>query len=361
MPASFARQPGVRASTPGRRLLRRIIATTPRGGRDKPGLTANFQRNSCPPARSACSQKPEPIEAIATVPDGPPLRFRWRRVLHEVAAFEGPERIAPEWRKQRGASPAIISAPRIAKASASGFFAKAFSGARRRARAGSCMGFSRERRSAPSLLAKRSNQEAKAGSLRRGAPRMMPAPLRRTGGTTNFSFLRGASHPEELVEQAIALGLKASASPTAIRSPVSCAPTVSPRERERPETFRLAIGAGSSSATARPTFSPIRRSRRLWPPDAAFDAWQYAGQKGLCRLIAADLLEAAEGQQLIVMPASTWEEDGVRSRRKSMKISRAGAFAAPPCPCIKSNRRRRRTFLRRFVRPRPAASGSPRR
>ncbi len=42
-------------------------------------------------------QRPEPIEAIAGVPDGPPLRFRWRRVLHEVAAFEGPERIAPEW------------------------------------------------------------------------------------------------------------------------------------------------------------------------------------------------------------------------------------------------------------------------
>ncbi len=42
-------------------------------------------------------QKPEPIEAIAGVPDGPPLRFRWRSVLHEVSAYEGPERIASEW------------------------------------------------------------------------------------------------------------------------------------------------------------------------------------------------------------------------------------------------------------------------
>ncbi len=41
---------------------------------------------------------PQPIEdAVAEVPDGPPRRFRWRRVLHEVAAAEGPERIAPEW------------------------------------------------------------------------------------------------------------------------------------------------------------------------------------------------------------------------------------------------------------------------
>jgi protein ImuB len=42
-------------------------------------------------------QYPEPIETLASVPDGPPLRFRWRRVLHEVAAVEGPERIALEW------------------------------------------------------------------------------------------------------------------------------------------------------------------------------------------------------------------------------------------------------------------------
>ncbi len=44
-------------------------------------------------------QRPEPIEAIASVPDGPPIKFRWRRVLHEIAAIEGPERIAPEWWK----------------------------------------------------------------------------------------------------------------------------------------------------------------------------------------------------------------------------------------------------------------------
>jgi len=34
------------------------------------------------------------------VPDGPPVRFRWRRVLHQVAHAEGPERIAMEWWKQ---------------------------------------------------------------------------------------------------------------------------------------------------------------------------------------------------------------------------------------------------------------------
>lgn len=40
---------------------------------------------------------PEPISAIAEVPDGPPIRFEWRRVIHRVTRAEGPERIAPEW------------------------------------------------------------------------------------------------------------------------------------------------------------------------------------------------------------------------------------------------------------------------
>ena len=48
-------------------------------------------------------ERPEPIEALAEVPDGPPLRFRWRRVLREVAAIEGPERIAPPWWRGTGA------------------------------------------------------------------------------------------------------------------------------------------------------------------------------------------------------------------------------------------------------------------
>ena len=62
-------------------------------------------------------RRPEPVEAMALVasrravgrelpetPDrqlseeaGPPMLFRWRRVVHRVRAAEGPERIAPEW------------------------------------------------------------------------------------------------------------------------------------------------------------------------------------------------------------------------------------------------------------------------
>jgi protein ImuB len=49
-------------------------------------------------------EHPQPVEALAEVPDGPPLRFRWRRALHEVRRAEGPERILPEWWQHDGMS-----------------------------------------------------------------------------------------------------------------------------------------------------------------------------------------------------------------------------------------------------------------
>jgi protein ImuB len=41
--------------------------------------------------------KPEEVETVASIPAGPPRRFRWRRALHDVVMAEGPERIAMEW------------------------------------------------------------------------------------------------------------------------------------------------------------------------------------------------------------------------------------------------------------------------
>jgi protein ImuB len=47
--------------------------------------------------------RPEPIKVpLATIPDGPPHQFTWRRALHAVVRAEGPERIAMEWWKQDG-------------------------------------------------------------------------------------------------------------------------------------------------------------------------------------------------------------------------------------------------------------------
>ena len=41
--------------------------------------------------------RPEPIDAMAPLPDDPPMFFRWRGQLRRVRRSEGPERLAEEW------------------------------------------------------------------------------------------------------------------------------------------------------------------------------------------------------------------------------------------------------------------------
>ena len=46
----------------------------------------------------------EKIAMVYATPDGYPQRFRWRGELHEVTRVEGPERIAPEWWREKGST-----------------------------------------------------------------------------------------------------------------------------------------------------------------------------------------------------------------------------------------------------------------
>ena len=39
---------------------------------------------------------------LYALPEGPPARFTWRHVIHDVARVAGPERIAPEWWREKG-------------------------------------------------------------------------------------------------------------------------------------------------------------------------------------------------------------------------------------------------------------------
>lgn len=50
-----------------------------------------------PPRPPFMLVRPEPIAVIAEVPEGPPIRFTWRRLTRRVIRAQGPERIAPEW------------------------------------------------------------------------------------------------------------------------------------------------------------------------------------------------------------------------------------------------------------------------
>jgi protein ImuB len=49
------------------------------------------------PRPSRLLDPPEPVAAIALLPDHPPVSFIWRRVRHRVRQADGPERVLGEW------------------------------------------------------------------------------------------------------------------------------------------------------------------------------------------------------------------------------------------------------------------------
>ena len=80
-------------------------------------------------------RRPEPIEAMAPIPDDPPVFFRWRGQLRRVRRAEGPERLAEEWWRRPPARPApptcaTTTASRTTPAPATGSSAPASTAAR---------------------------------------------------------------------------------------------------------------------------------------------------------------------------------------------------------------------------------------
>ncbi|MCC7428117.1 MAG: error-prone DNA polymerase [Alphaproteobacteria bacterium] len=116
--------------------------------------------------------------------------------------------------------------------------------------------------------------------------------------TTNYSFLRGASHPEELFEQAAALGIAA----LGITDHHSLAGMVRAHEAARQSGVRLVVGCRLDLADGarllvypadRPAYGRLCRLLSLGKGRAG---------KGACALGRADLAAAAEGLHAILLP-----------------------------------------------------------
>lgn len=75
------------------RSVRRVAALAPAG---RMGWPAALPR----PVRLL--DPPQPVDAMALLPDHPPIAFTWRRIRHRVRRADGPERIAGEWWKRDG-------------------------------------------------------------------------------------------------------------------------------------------------------------------------------------------------------------------------------------------------------------------
>jgi len=86
-----------RASAIPERAVRAAPVLEAVGPEDWPAHLRALQGGSQPGRPLLLVLPPDPIATVAEVPDGPPVQFEWRRVVHRVVRADGPERLAPEW------------------------------------------------------------------------------------------------------------------------------------------------------------------------------------------------------------------------------------------------------------------------
>ncbi len=121
--------------------------------------------------------------------------------------------------------------------------------------------------------------------------------------TTNFSFLRGASHPEEMVARAFELGHCGIgiADRNSLAGVVRAFSFLRAHQEELGD-FQLAVGARLVFADETPDILCYPRDRAAYGRLCRLLTQGNArAQKGDCTLYLDDLLEHGEGQQLIVM------------------------------------------------------------
>jgi len=134
--------------------------------------------------------------------------------------------------------------------------------------------------------------------------------------TSNFSFLRGASHPDELVETAAALGHRA----LAITDRNSLAGVVRAHAAAKRLGLRLVVGARLDLDDGPSVLAyPIDRAAYGRLASLLTLGKRRVG-KGECHLTRADLLAHAEGQILLALPPDDPCEDFAR-KLKALKAS----------------------------------------
>ncbi len=118
--------------------------------------------------------------------------------------------------------------------------------------------------------------------------------------TTNFSFLRGGSHPEELMERAAQLGLRA----IGVADRNSLAGVVRAHVAAKNAGIRLLVGARLDLEDG-PSLLCYPRDRGAYGQLCRLlTLGQRRSPKGACRLRMDDLFTHAEGQVLIALPPS---------------------------------------------------------
>jgi len=124
--------------------------------------------------------------------------------------------------------------------------------------------------------------------------------------TTNFSFLRGASHPEEMVARAAALGLSAiGIADRNTLAGVVRAHVYARENREALGAFRVVTGTRLAFIDGAPDVIVYPQDRAAYGRlSRLLSAGNLRAPKGECHLRFDELLESVEGLQAIAMPSA---------------------------------------------------------
>jgi error-prone DNA polymerase len=144
--------------------------------------------------------------------------------------------------------------------------------------------------------------------------------------TTNFSFLHGGSHPEELIERAIELGMTGLG--IADRNTVAGVVRAHTAAQEedangvRKTKLRIAPGARLIFSDGTPDILAYPGDRKAWGRlTRLLTVGKSRAEKGECILFIEDLLEHIEGLNLIVIPPRLIPRDGLGDLLTRLKTS----------------------------------------
>ena len=170
------------------------------------------------------------------------------------------------------------------------------------------------------------------------------------GVTSNFSFLRGASHPQEYVHQAAAFGFAA----IGIADRNTLAGIVRAyAELKNPElTFqpKLLVGSRLVFIDGTPDILAYPRDRQAYGRLCRLlSKGKLAAEKGECHLRFADLAEFSEGLLLVLVPAYRFTADGVSAALNVLRDLPAEGVWLAASPFHRGDDRRRLARLQRIA------------
>jgi error-prone DNA polymerase len=160
--------------------------------------------------------------------------------------------------------------------------------------------------------------------------------------TTNFSFLRSGSHPEEMVEQALALGLAG----VGVADRNTLAGVVRAHVMAKEKGLRLIVGARLVFRDGTPDILAYPRDRAAYANlTRLLSIGNLRAPKGKCWLDFADWRQHGEGLHCILIPPDDLRNSGGMAEiLRSMRMLCGEAWLAAPFRFYGEDRRRIRTL-----------------